>query len=316
MEGETCRHPSVVHMKSDSQDHRLTGSQATWFAARSYLHPAPGWVLGGAQNATLIMRLRKIVWRQLRKPFAVPWLDGLQIHLYPGNETSRSIFVTGLYDPNELSLLARVLKPGMTFLDAGANMGLYTIFAAQKVGTSGRVLAIEPSQRELAILRGNLELNSLINVTVAPVALSDRPAELELLVAPMEKSGHNTLGAFGFDTPLDHRERVRAVRLDDLVAEHRLARVDVVKMDIEGGEEAALRGAAETISAYHPVLFLELSHRSLQHQNSSAARLLELLGEYGYRVHGYEASTGLPSPEPRPCSEENVIAVFGDSRPW
>jgi FkbM family methyltransferase len=262
------------------------------------------------------MRFRKIVWRQFRQPFAVTWLEGLDVYLYPGNETSRAIFVTGLYDPNELSLLAQVLKPGMTVVDAGANMGLYTLFASRKVGDEGRVLAIEPSQRELGIIRGNVELNGLTNVTVAPVALSNRAAELELLVAPIEKSGHNTLGAFGFDTPLDHREKVRALRLDDLLREQKIGRVDVMKIDIEGGEEAALRGAAETIRAHHPVLFLELSHRSLQHQGSSAAKLLSLLAEFGYRVHGYEASTGLPSSEPRPCSEENVIAVFGDARAW
>lgn len=253
---------------------------ANRFAAHPRLDPTPGWVLGGGQNATLAMRLRKILWRQLRKPFPVPWLEGSRIYLYPGNETSRAIFVTGVYDPNELSLLSRLLKPGMTFIDAGANMGLYTVFAAQKVGSRGKVLSVEPSQRELGILRNNIELNGLENVAVFPVALSNREEVLELLVAPIEKSGHNTLGAFGFDTRLDHKERVRTVTLDSLVQEQQLRRVDIIKMDIEGGEEAALRGARETIDQYHPLLFLELSHRSLQHQNSSAARLLALLADY------------------------------------
>jgi len=259
------------------------------------------------------MRLRKIVWRQFRRPFALPWLDGLRVHIYPGNEMSRTIFVTGLYDPNELSLLSRILKPGMTFVDAGANMGLYTLFAARRVGDAGRVLAIEPSQRELNILRSNVDLNGLTNVTIAPVALSNQPAELELRVAPLQKSGHNTLGAaFGHRTALDHLEKVRAVRLDDLIQEQKLARVDVLKMDIEGGEEIALRGAGQTLREHHPVVLMELSQRMLQHQNSSETRVLSLLAEYGYRVHGFEASTGLPSMEPRHCSEENVIAVYGD----
>jgi len=289
---------------------------AAKFAAKSYLRPTPGWVLGAGQNTTFAMRLRKIVWRQLRRPFVVPWLEGSHVYLYPGNETSRAIFVTGLYDPNELSLLSTLLKPGMTFVDAGANMGLYTIFGARRVGSAGRVLSIEPSRRELEILRKNIALNRLENVTVAPVALSDREAELELRVAPIEKSGHNTLGAFGFDTALDHTERVRAVTLDALAEEQQLRRVDLIKMDIEGGEEAALLGAHGIIQRDHPILFLELSHRSLQHQNSSAAKLLALLDEYGYRIHGYEASTGLPSPEPRECSEENIVAVHGGQRLW
>ena len=282
-----------------------------YLAARPRLHPVPGWVLGTGQRDTTAKYLRRIVWRQFRRPFSSAWLDGLRVNLYPGNEMSRSIFVSGLYDPNELSLLKQILKPGMTFVDVGANVGLYTLFGARCVGPDGRVIAIEPSRREVGIVRGQVALNGLQNVTLLPIAVSDREGEAELLVAPLEKSGHNTLGAFGFDTVLDHRERVEMRRLDDVLREQGVERVDVIKMDIEGAEEAALRGAVETLRRDGPVLFLELSHRSLQHQKSSSARLLGLLAELGYNVHGYEASTGLPSPEPRECSEENVVAVRG-----
>jgi FkbM family methyltransferase len=290
----------------------VTASLAAALAAPSYLQPMPGWVLGAGQNASWAMRLRKVIWRQFRRPFILPWLDGLQVVFYPGNEMSRSIFVTGLYDPNELSFLSRVLKPGMTFVDAGANMGLYSLFAARKVGTSGRVLAIEPSQREQAILRRNVELNDLMNVSIVAVALSDQPGELDLMVAPLEKSGHNTLGAaFGHGAVLDHKERVRVVRLDDLLEEQGVGRVDVLKIDIEGGEERALRGAARTLQRHRPVILMELSQKMLQHQQSSEARVLKLLAEFGYRVSGFDSLTGLPTGSPKLCSEENVIAVYG-----
>lgn len=277
----------------------------------------PGWVLGSGQLDTTAKYLRRMVWRQFRQPFRVEWLEGLQINLFPGNESSRSIFVSGFFDPNELSLLAKILKPGMTFIDAGANMGLYSLFGARKVGASGQVVAIEPSRREVEIIRGHIEGNGLSNVTLLPVALSDRDGEVELLVAPLEKSGHNTLGAFGFDTKLDHRERARAMRLDDVVKEQGLARVDVIKMDIEGAEELALRGADCTLREHKPLLLLELSQRSLQHQQSSAERLLALLAEHKYNAYGFEPESGLPSQAPRRCSEENVIAVAQESTlPW
>lgn len=290
-------------------------SVGRYLAARAVLHPVPGWVLGTGQLDTTAKYLRRIAWRQFRRPFCVPWLEGLEINLFPENETSRSIFVSGFFDPNELSLLSKILKPGMTFIDVGANMGLYSLFAARKVGASGRVLAIEPSRREVKIIHGHIQGNGLSNVTLLPVALSDREGEVELLVAQREKSGHNTLGAFVFDTVVDHRERVRSTRLDDIVREQDLARVDVIKMDIEGAEELALRGAGRTLREHRPLVLMELSHRSLQHQQSSAERLLALLAEYGYSVYGFEPQSGSPSLEPRQCSEENVIAVARESTP-
>jgi FkbM family methyltransferase len=297
----------------DARIHRQ--SLANRVAAHPHLVPTPGWVLGGGQNATLAMRLRKIVWRQLRKPFPGVARGLADLSLSRQRNQPRNFRYRRLRPKRTFPSL-QAIKTRDDFHRCRREHGLYTVFAAQKVGSRGRVLSVEPSQRELGILRNNIYLNGLENVTVFPLALSNREEDLELLVAPIEKSGHNTLGAFGFDTRLDHKERVRSVTLDSLVQEQQLRRVDIIKMDIEGGEEAALRGARETIDQYHPLLFLELSHRSLQHQNSSAASLLALLSDYGYRVHGYESSTGLPSSEPRPCSEENIVAVYGNQRLW
>jgi len=287
-------------------------------AAQPVLEPVPGWFLGFGQSATLATRFRKKIWRLFRNPFQVSWLDGLQLTLIPGNETSRSIFVTGRYEPNEFCLLTRILKSGMTFIDIGANMGLYTLFAASRVGKSGCVLAIEPSAREMQVLGDNVEQNALGNVRLHQAALSDRASEVELLVAGVQNSGHNTLGAFGYNTVLDHREKVRAMRLDDLVQSEKLGRVDVIKMDIEGAELATLRGGADTIQRFHPVMLLELSDRALQHQHSNSAGILDLLTRQGYRLYGFAADTGLPAPLERRdyFDSQNVIAVFGDSLPW
>ena len=137
----------------------------------------------------------------------------------------------------------------MVFVDVGANMGLYTLFAARKVGEQGQVLAIEPSSRECERLLRNLQANSVSNVRLVRKAVSDSSAEAELLVAADVRSGHNTLGAFSYDTPLAIKEKVRTERLDAIVAEEGLARVDVIKMDVEGAEVRALEGAVESPGA-------------------------------------------------------------------
>ena len=294
------------------------GNWLAKFAATPVLAPYPGWVLGSGQSQDFAARFRKKIWQLGRHPFDVPWLEGLNLILCPGNETCRSIFVTGRFEPNEFSLLAKVLKPGMTFVDAGANIGLYTLFAARRVGEAGCVLALEPSFRERQILAANLERNSLKNVKLHPNALSDQTAEVELLVAAAGHSGHNTLGAFGYNTVLDHREKVRTVPLDEIVQQEKLARVDVIKMDIEGAELAALRGASRTLERHRPMILLELSDRALQHQNASSREVLALLAQRGYQTYGFSAATGLPAAlEPRAYFDsENIVAVHGDSLPW
>jgi FkbM family methyltransferase len=296
----------------------LSGWLGPRLSAKPVVELFPGWVLGSGQRADAASQVRRELWPLLRQPFAVSWLESSKLFLYPGNETSRSVFVTGRYEPNEFCLLQRILKPGMTFIDAGANMGLYSIFAARRVGPRGKVLALEPSAREFEILQKNVKLNSLTNVLTIRKALFDRASQVELSVAPLGKSGHNTLGAFGYDTPLDHSERVQSERLDDLIHGEGLARVDVIKMDIEGAETAALRGAEETLRQFKPVLLIELSDRSLQHQGTSSRELLGLLEKQGYRVFSFDPATGMPVPlTPRPqFDSENIVAAAGDSTPW
>jgi FkbM family methyltransferase len=287
-------------------------------AAQPTIEPFPGWFVGAGQSGSFSTRIRKTIWRSLRDPFEVAWLDGLRLTLYPGNEISRSIFVTGRYEPNEFHALSRFLRPGMTFIDVGANMGLYTLFAAKRLQDGGRVVSIEPSQRERAVLQQNIELNQLPNVTVLPAAACERAGEVELLVADSQYSGHNTLGDFGYNTPLDHREVVPAITLDSLLESEPPERVDVIKMDIEGGELSALRGAHEILSQHRPALLLELSDRALAYQKATSAEVLSVLESHGYRVYGFDRQSGLPVPlQPKDYFDsENVVALATATVPW
>ena len=287
-------------------------------AAEPIIAPSPGWYLGAGEKAGLPARLRRQVWRSLREPFEVEWLEGVKLTLFPGNETSRAVFITGRYEPNEFHLLAKILRPGMTFIDVGANMGLYSLFSAKKVGEHGKVLAFEPSRREYEVVKKNVEANRLSNVTLLHLALSDKPAEVELLIAPSRHSGHNTLGGFAYDTPLERRERVAAERLDDVVRKESLTRADVIKMDIEGAELRALRGAVETLARFRPILFVEVSDRSLRQQGCTREDLLDFILRRGYLLYQFDRQTGFPvALKLQSLSEsENVVAVPAGTQAW
>src|SRR5882724_8143015 len=95
------------------------------------------------------------------------------------------------YEP-ELEYLRSLLFPGATFVDVGANLGIYTLVASRIVGHSGRVIAFEPSSQSFSLLKANITLNGFTNVQVYPAAVSDKTGKAFLYHGP--DPGHNSLG--------------------------------------------------------------------------------------------------------------------------
>jgi FkbM family methyltransferase len=264
-------------------------------------------------------QMRRAIWSYFRsrnkpEPVVVPWTDGLRLQLYLGNDQSRQLFVAGCTEPNEFAFLDRVLAAGMTFLDVGANDGLYTLFAARRVGAAGTVWAFEPSPREVRRLERNLALNPAVSARVFPVALSDYDGQAPMRIAEEEHAGCNTLGDFCHIVEMTHRDTVRVRRLDDIVREEGLGRVDVMKIDAEGGEVGVLGGALQTLQAHRPVLMLEVVDKALRSLGASEARLLEFLEDLDYRLHVYDDATGEPRPARRGENSVNVVALPIESR--
>lgn len=246
---------------------------------------------------------------------SVPWLADTTVDVTLGNDNSLCLYVCGSFEPNEFNFLDRLLKPGMVVLDVGANDGYYTLFAARRVGPTGRVVSVEPSLRELGHLARNLARNGIDNVTVIPAALGAVGGHADLQLAHGVHAGHNTLGRFAHDDVVPARvERVPLETLDAVVTRVGLLRVDVVKIDVEGGEANVLAGARTTLTKMRPVMMMEVSEGALQAQGSSAAALLETLrSELGYEVMTFSLTTGLIKQwvEGEPLSE-NIVAVPRD----
>jgi FkbM family methyltransferase len=264
-------------------------------------------------NGDLGYRLRRWLWqyfhdRRNEDAITVHWHDDTRLRVFLGNDISAQVYVAGCWEPNEFAFLDRVLRPGMTFLDIGANDGMYAVFAAKRVGPSGTVWAFEPSPRELDRLRLNLELNQLA-AQVFPVALGDTAADVELLVAGYEHEGHNTLGAFAYEGVTGTREKVAMRRLDDIVAENRPARIDVLKLDVEGAEWRVLTGSLETLRRYRPILLFEVSEGSLRNQGASGAALLDLVRAQNYALFAFDRATGLVVPASPGMASDNFVGV-------
>jgi FkbM family methyltransferase len=198
----------------------------------------------------------------------------------------------------------------MTFVDAGANEGLYTLFAGRHVGESGRVLAFEPSAREFARMEANIALNGLGNVRPFRMALAQDDGEADLLIADDAHSGQNTLGALPHEGVVEAgRERVAVRRLDRALAEEGMDRVDFIKIDVEGAEAGLLEGASETLRRFRPLLLIEFNDGALRKQGRSSAELLKLLESTEYVVFSFQETTGLPGPPAEGIHEGNLLCV-------
>jgi FkbM family methyltransferase len=282
------------------------------------LTPYPGWYPGIDEAYPMRddVRLRLGIWRYfnaggLSVPTRLRWHLGLRVDAYLGNDLTRFFYVGGSLDPNEFFFLKGLLQPRMTFLDVGANDGLYSLFASRLVGADGLVVAIEPSSRELARLTSNVRLNRLGNVTILPVGASDRHATLALRIADFEHAGQNTFGDFAHEvTSGNGVEDVPVEPLDAIVQRLDLRRIDVLKLDIEGAEYAALVGAEETLRLHRPLILIELFDASLRKQGRTANDVLALLADLGYQTYIFDPETGRPrKARPEIGGSDNVLAA-------
>ncbi|HEY6983117.1 MAG TPA: FkbM family methyltransferase [Reyranella sp.] len=280
-----------------------------WRFALEYYVTYPWWVMR-----------RGALWRcalehQLEVPIVVPWLLGTRVRVTLGNDSSLCLYVSGSFEPNEFAFFDRVLRPGMSVVDIGANEGLYTLFAARRVGASGRVVAVEPSSRERGLLEANLARNRLGNVTIVPHALAEQSGAAELQIAPKRHGGHNTLGGFIHEGETAvARETVTIETLDALGARLGLARIDVVKIDVEGAELRLLSGGRTLLCQHRPILLIEANEEALKRQGTGTAALVDLLLSLDYRIHVFNTS-GVTEAwiRGRPLSE-NIVALPGEGR--
>lgn len=209
-------------------------------------------------------------------------------------------------DRAERRFLAAALRPGMTVLDIGANIGIYTEFLAGTVGATGQVIAFEPELRNFERL--GKATRALPQVRVVRAAVGRRNGTLTLYVADDLNVDHRTYDA-GDTTrrPVD----VPVVSLDDFLPAD--APVDAVKMDIQGAELDALKGARRLLSQSAPLtMLLEFWPYGLTRSGATPSALIELMTNYGLSVRPLDPRQSLASLDPEnPEHYVNIIAVRG-----
>ena len=248
----------------------------------------------------------------LGRPATMRWLLDLDIVIEPGDQISQVVFTSGLYEPCTAVALSRLLAPGATFVDVGANVGLFSLLASRWVGPHGRVVSLEPSSREFARLRRHVELNRLTNVLTLQVAAGDERGHALLHVAEGRYPGLNTLASSFMYAGIaeDRTEEVAVMPLDDLLPAQGIETVSVIKIDVEGLEPQVVQGARETIRRIRPAVVLEIAGAALDPAHEGRRSIERLLTGAGYQfaaVEGETASIRRTSDLAQPA--ENLIAA-------
>jgi FkbM family methyltransferase len=201
---------------------------------------------------------------------------------------SHFVDLTALFGRPEEAKVAEVIKalhPGAVFVDAGAHIGRYSLMAADRVGETGVVLAIEPDAGNFSLLCENMSLNRLTCIRARNLALGRENGTAELTCA--DDSATNTLYPEwlsilqpGDNSSTRPHQTVTVRRLDTLLQEEQLEKADLLKIDVEGAEMDVLEGARESLERRRIRAILCEVHQPI-------VQLFDLviyLGRLGYKV--------------------------------
>jgi FkbM family methyltransferase len=251
---------------------------------------APMWVrVAGAMIRRLPAGRYRVINKICRRPpsaFLMPLpaeMGGFTFKCDLRDTISREVCFTGRYEPQETALVQSILRPGMTFVDVGANWGYFTLLAAHLVGKAGRVVSLEPDPRLFPILQESIVRNYLEQVTVLQVAAASEEGTLKL--AGYNESGDN----FGISRIVCEGEQestfdVIARPLDKLFDDLGLHTIDLLKMDIEGFEWYALSGLENSLSHLRiKRLLIELHPAEIAGHGQSLKEIIGQLRGFGYR---------------------------------
>lgn len=211
------------------------------------------------------------------------WIKG-KLHSYlmsvriGGWSNRATFFLERFYDLPTQLLLIQQLREGDTFVDVGANEGMMTLLASRLVGDTGTILAFEPNPGPRQILERHIKHNSIKNVELHAIGLSDQDGELDLFV-PAKNSGEST---FTKNSENEEGQYVKCPvrRGEEIVGEQR---VRLIKIDVEGFEARVLKGLISIIQRDKPIIVLELIGRHLARDNAKPKEIFDWLAMQGYK---------------------------------
>jgi len=230
-------------------------------------------------SKTLFSYVGALLWKVGLPPKELELKFGCRI-VFPAHYNAILDYADGIYQPERsvTELVLKILKPGNVAVDVGAHVGYYTLLFRRLVGPYGRVYAFEPSPEFFNVLVKNLIVNSFTDVVAVQAAVADCCGN---------KGFYHVLGGgSSLYKRMDGANMisVRVTTLDTFFSQLNWPKIDLVKMDIEGAEYAALKGAKELVRRNDSLnMLVELNPSTLEAAGVTPREFLELLMEMGFR---------------------------------
>jgi FkbM family methyltransferase len=222
-----------------------------------------------------------------------------------GDWLGQYVYLTGTYEPPTARIISALLRPGDRFADIGANSGFFTLLAASRVGTTGKVISFEPVPSMRARLLDNVHLNGFGNVEAHDIALSDRCDTLTFYVGP---EGHKGVSSLRVIENPGARLQVKTVPLDDMADE--VGHLRLAKIDVEGAEQKVLKGMQRITEKHRPFLLLEITDAFLRAMGDDAVSLAEGLVAKGYLMYAITESGLCPMTPQQAAEQRQYNALF------
>jgi FkbM family methyltransferase len=229
--------------------------------------------------------LRKILWhpRSLYRHWLQSYhpttrinIEGLELHLNPKDfGLSLELATEGIHEPLFTKLLSKLIRPGMTVVDIGGNIGYYALLESKWVGPSGKVIVFEPAPESFELLKANIQKNKLSNVHAYQLAVGETRQRTVFYL--YKQANWNSLVRHAKP---DGELLIDVYPLDELLRNE--PRVDLIRMDIEGYECQAINGMKEVLVRHKPIICVEL-HCALV-STSEVEHFLNTLRQLGYEI--------------------------------
>jgi FkbM family methyltransferase len=206
----------------------------------------------------------------------VPVAGGFRVRVDTTQVIGRALLVTGMWEPHIAGLFQSFLEPGDVCVDAGANLGYFTLLGAMLVGPRGRVYALEPATRAFRALLSNLRLNGTANVTALPVAAGAASGEAFL---EDDEQSIRTRVAVARESATQTETAVRVRSIASVVPDDVFPRVRLIKIDVEGSDADVLRGIEPIFeSGARPAIIVEAHNGAIEGLVDVALTLCEKYG--------------------------------------
>ncbi len=215
----------------------------------------------------------------------IPGLSaGLKMHLHSAGDQmiSARLRKERIWERYETLLTLNHLHEGDVYVDVGANIGYYTLLAAQRVGVQGKVIAYEPDAANLALLNANVAMNGFTQVRIFPYALYDKNSEGKLFLSGDNFGDHRVYGS----VDERHSSEITLVHGGEHLSRH-IERMDFLKIDTQGAEFFVVNGLKEMIikNRGHLRMILEFCPYGIRNSGATGHDLLQLLDATGMQYH-------------------------------